>query len=418
MTIKQIQERRASIYSTMNDIKGRAEREGRLMTQEERTQWDKAVTDFDELTEELGRREKLAEFEKNFDAIQEAAEIRAGDKPKAKPEDEYEAVFYRYLREGKPMDQAKIKQLEAEFRAGNNTTTVLAATDAATTYGSYLVPITLWNEIERTMKVFSGMMEISRIIRTNDGGTLNWPTNDDTTSTGAWLAEPRASALTIENPIFSRKQYAAYTWGTLGKVSLEMLQDENVGLLPGVLSEMFGERAGRALNKAFTDGSGSGKPTGILDGSNGASSGKTTASASAITKAELIDLMHSVNRAYRRGPNVAFMFNDQTFAAIRALDVSTSVAPIWQPSFSTDVPETILGKPYIINDDFPDIAATAKVVAFGDWSKFLIREVQRPSMVTLSERYMDELARGYVMWCRYDSKLLNSAAIKLLKMHA
>lgn len=417
MTIKQIQERRASIFSTMNDIKGRAEREGRLMTQEERAQWDKAVTDFDELTAELGRREKLAEFEKNFDTIQEAAEIRA-EKPKAKPEDEYEAIFYRYLREGKPMDMEKIKKLEAEFRAGNNTTTVLAATDAATTYGSYLVPITLWNEIERTMKQFSGMLAASRIIRTNDGGTLNWPTNDDTTTTGAWLAEPRASALTVENPIFSRKQFASYTWGTLATVTLEMLQDENVGLLPGVLTEMFGERAGRALNKAFTDGNGSGKPTGILDATNGADTGKTTASASAITKAELLDLYHSVDPAYRMGPNVAWMMHDSTLSAIRALDISTSVAPIWQPSFASGVPPTLLGHPYVINNHFPAIAASADVVAFGDWSKFIIREVQRPSMVTLSERFMDSLHRGYVMWCRYDSKLLNSAAIKLLTMHA
>jgi predicted phage gp36 major capsid-like protein len=39
-------------------------------------------------------------------------------------------------------------------------------------------------------------------------------------------------------------------------------------------------------------------------------------------------------------------------------------------------------------------------------------------MVALNERYMDELHRGYVMWARYDGKLLNSSAIKLLTMHA
>lgn len=417
MTTKQMNERRARIYSTMNDIKGRSESEGRLMTAEERAQWDAAVAEFDQLTEELDRRKKLEEFEKRFDDIHEEAEIRAGQ-PKASPEERYEAIFYRYIRKGEAIDSTEMRRLEEEYRAGNNTTTVLAASDASTTFGSYLVPITLWNEIERTMKTYSGMMRASRVINTNNGGTLNWPTNDDTTSTGAWLAEPRASALTVENPIFSRKQYSAYTWGTLGKISLEFLQDEAVMLLPGVLSSMFGERAGRALNKAFTDGDGSGKPTGLLDSSNGASTGKTTASASAITKAELIDLMHSVDESYRMGPNVYFMFNDSTFAAIRALDVSTNVAPIWQPSFATNVPPTILGIPYIVNNHFPSIAATADVVAFGDFSRFIIREVQRPSMAVLSERFMDELHRGYVMWCRYDSKLLNTSAIKLLTMHS
>lgn len=112
------------------------------------------------------------------------------------------------------------------------------------------------------------------------------------------------------------------------------------------------------------------------------------------------------------------MFHDSTFAAIRALDVSTSVAPIWQPSFSTGVPPTLLGYPYYVNNHFPSIAASADVIAFGDFSKFIIREVQRPSMAVLTERYMDELHRGYVMWCRYDSKLLNTSAIKLMTMHS
>lgn len=416
MTTKQINERRARIYALMNDMKKDVEREGRTMTQEEEERWNKLDGEFAELDKELARRQRLDEIEKTFDEVQEEAEIRAAA-PKATPEERYEALFYRYIREGKPLDNEQVRQLDAELRAGNNTTTVLAATDSATTFGSYLVPITLWNTIERTMKDFSGMMRASRILTTPNGGTLNYPTNDDTTSTGAWLDEPRASALTIENPIFSRKQYSAYTWGTLGKVSMEFLQDEFVGLLPGVLADMFGERAGRALNKAFTDGDGSGKPTGILDASNGASTGKTTSANNAITKEEIIDLFHSVDPAYRDNSSVAFMFNDSTMAAIRKLDASTDVAPIWQPSFAANVPPTVLGKPYLINNHFPSIAAGADVIAFGDWSKFIIREVQRPSMAVLGERYMDELARGYVMWCRYDSKLLNSSAIKLLTVN-
>lgn len=416
MTTKQINERRARIYALMNDMKKDVEREGRTMTQEEEERWNKLDGEFADLDKELVRRQRLDEIEKTFDEVQEEAEIRAAS-PKATPEERYEALFYDYIRRGKPIDSEEVRKLNEEFRAGNNTTTVLAATDSSTTYGSYLVPITLWNSIERTMKDFSGMLRASRILPTPNGGTLNYPTNDDTTSTGAWLAEPRASALTIENPIFSRKQYSAYTWGTLGKVSLEFMQDEFVGLLPGVLAEMFGERAGRALNKAFTDGDGSGKPTGILDSSNGATTGKTSTANNAITKDEIIDLFHSVDPAYRDNANVAFMFNDSTMAYIRKLDTSTDVAPIWQPSFATNVPPTLLGKPYVINNHFPSLAAGADIIAFGDWSKFIIREVQRPSMAVLSERYMDELARGYVMWCRYDSKLLNTSAIKLLTVN-
>lgn len=418
MTTKQIQEKRAQEYNIMRDLKEKAGKENRLMTDDEKRQFDEASATFDKLTEEMQRLERLenleAEYRNRDDERRATASANAN--PKAQEDaarTEYEKRFWEYLQGGDDLTPAEARKLTAQFRGTN-----VIAGEATTTYGAYLIPETFWAELERTMKQFGGMLQASRVINSERGGTMNYPTNDDTSATGAWLSEPRASALTVEDTTFSRKQYSAYTWGTLAKVSLEIIQDESVGLFRGILAEILGERAGRALNLAFTLGNGSGKPTGILDGSNGASTGKTTSSASAITKAEILDLLHSVDPAYRTGPNVAFMMHDSTVNAIRQLDATTSVAPIWIPSFQDGVPDKIAGYNYVINQNFPTIAASQKVIAFGDWSKYIIRQVQTPSMVALNERYMDELHRGYVMWARYDGKLLNSSAIKLLTMHA
>ncbi len=418
MTTKQIQEKRAQEYNIMRDLKERAGKENRLMTDDEKRQFDEASATFDKLTEEMQRLERLenleAEYRNRDDERRATASANAN--PKAQEDAaraEYEKRFWEYLQGGDDLTPAEARKLTAQFRGTN-----VIAGEATTTYGAYLIPETFWAELERTMKQFGGMLQASRVINSERGGTMNYPTNDDTSATGAWLSEPRASALTVEDTTFSRKQYSAYTWGTLAKVSLEIIQDESVGLFRGILAEILGERAGRALNLAFTLGNGSGKPTGILNGSNGASTGKTTSSASAITKAEILDLLHSVDPAYRTGPNVAFMMHDSTVNAIRQLDASTNVAPIWIPSFQVGVPDKIAGYNYVINQNFPTIAASQKVIAFGDWSKYIIRQVQTPSMVALNERYMDELHRGYVMWARYDGKLLNSSAIKLLTMHA
>lgn len=411
MTIKQLIEKRAREYNIAKDLRDRAASQNRLMDEDEKRQWQAAIDAFDAYTEQIEAEERMAAIE----AEREAKDTRTVEQKvdTRSAEEKYEEFFWNEMRYGNGLSMAEAKKLLSEFRS---TTTVLAANDASTTFGSYLVPITLWTELERTMKQFGGMLDACRLLNTSDGGTLNWPTNDDTTSTGAWLDEPRASALTVENPTFSRKQYSGYTWGTLAKVTIEMLQDERVNLLPEVLTSMLGERAGRALNLAFTLGNGSGKPTGLLDSSNGAATGKTTASATAITKAEIFDLLHSVDPAYRVGPNVGFMFNDSTLNAIRQLDISTNTAPIWQPSFTENVPNRIAGYRYWINQDFPSIAAEQDVCAFGDFSKYIIRQVARPTLMPLNERFMDELHRGYVMWCRYDGKLLNSSAIKLLTM--
>lgn len=414
MTIKQMIEKRAREYNIAKDVRDRAAGEGRLMSDEERAQWQKAMDAFDSWTKEIEAAERMAAIEaENEERAYETANKIQTNTDTRTAEEKYEDFFWEEMRFGSGLSPKEVQKVMAEFRTS---TTVLAANDASTTYGSYLVPITLWTELERTMKQFGGMLDACRVINTADGGTLNWPTNDDTTATGNWLDEPRASALTVENPIFSRKQYSAYTIGTLAKVTVEILQDERVNLLPEILTQILGERIGRGLNVAFTIGNGSGKPTGLLDASNGASTGKTTASGSAITKQEVLDLLHSVDPAYRVGPNVGWMMNDSTLNAIRDLDVSTSVAPIWQPSFQEGMPNKIAGYRYWVNQDFPSIATTNDVMAFGDFSKYIIRQVARPTLAVLQERYMDELHRGYVMWARYDGKLLNTSAIKLLTM--
>ena len=175
--------------------------------------------------------------------------------------------------------------------------------------------------------------------------------------------------------------------------------------------DIFGERQGRALNTSLTTGSGSGRPTGILTST---SAGKTAASATAITKAEIIDFMHSVDIAYRNNPGAGFMMHDLVLAYLRKLDFGTTdTTPLWQPSFQAGTPDLLLGKPVYVNNDMDStIAATKKTMLFGDFQKYIIREVQRPSMYLMQETYMNRLHKGLVMWSRYDGKLLQSNAIK------
>ena len=419
MTIQQLLDKRAGVYKQMEALKTARANDWTTADQE---QWDKIHEDYTVLTRQkdmLEQMELLAE--------QNTPEPAPNAQPQKRttPEEDRElmerramATFATYLLRGdSAIDKEGAKLLKELRKQGHSVldwerrgTNVIAGETSAT-YGGYLIPTTLWTELERRMKLFGGMMQACRVINTEYGGTLNWPTNDDTAATGQWLAEPRSSALTIEDTTFNRVQYSSFTWGTLAKFTIEMFQDEQVNLLMEQITDIFSERAGRALNAGFTTGSGSGRPTGLLTST---SAGKTAASATAITKAEIIDLVHSVDPAYRTGPSVGFMMNDAILAYIRKLDFgSTNNDPLFQPSFQQGVPDRLLGFPVYINQDMDStVAATKKTIAFGDFSKYIIREVQRPSMYLMQERYMDELHKGLVMWCRYDGKLLNSNAIK------
>ena len=414
-TEKQIIEVRAAAYQEMKRLMNTASEEKRAMSAEEQLQWERAEADISAFTKELDMVRKAAGIESDLSEMREqdreemrALPLREQDAKKT----QYEAYFERLF------NGPEISLSEAMRLAKTDGAT---RTQVATTAGNaaYIVPEEFIRMLEIRMKAFGGMFQVAYKHRSSKGGTMNWPTLDNTTQTGEWVDEPRNTGITPRGFTFGRIQFNAYTWTLLAQLTWEFIQDEDVSFVSSVLADQFGEAAGRALNKAYTDGDGSGKPTGILAASGGASSGKETAANNAIVKTEFIDLVHSVDPAYRNGPNVAFMFHDDTLARIRKLDFGTTDdEPIWQPSLAVGQPDRILGYPYVINQDFPTFAASVKLAAFGDWSKYVIRQVQDFSMVRLNERFADQLSTGFLGWLRVDGKLLQTNAIKLLTVKA
>lgn len=404
-TEKEILELRARVYTSMQDVLKRAATERRAMTSDEDEQWTKANAEFDSLTKEIERVRLMAELDNTTEP--EPSPIpgvhRAQD-----PEREAVRSYMKGLLEN--------TRSEAEIERLKKSSPTRAVTSKGAGNGSFVVAEEFMRMIEVFLKSFSGMFDAARKHESAKGGTMRWPTIDDTASTGQWVAQPRVGAVTPRRYDFNRKTFNDHTWTDVLALEWEFLQDEDVMFVSEVMAELVGASYGRALNYACTRGNGTGTPTGLLDASGGASTGKTAASATAFTKAELIDLMHSVDPAYRQAPTTAWMLHDSVLSYVRKLDFGTTdTVPLWQPSFREGMPDTILGKPYWINQDMPSALATGqKTVAFGDFSKYVVRNVRSLSIVRLDERYADSLATGFVAWSRVDGLLINQSAIKLL----
>jgi HK97 family phage major capsid protein len=178
------------------------------------------------------------------------------------------------------------------------------------------------------------------------------------------------------------------------------LQDSAIDL-ESFIGGALGERIARILNTHFTTGDNSSKPQGIT--ASGA--GVTAAAVAAITYSELLDLQHSVDPSYRG--NAKFMMHDTTFKAVRKL-VDDQNRPIFQPDISAASPGTLLGSPIVINQDCATLAASAKAIFFGDFSKYIIRDVQDFTLLRLEERYADYHQVGFVGFSRHDGRILDA----------
>ena len=127
---------------------------------------------------------------------------------------------------------------------------------------------------------------------------------------------------------------------------------------------------------------------------------------------DLVNTLHLVDPAYRSRPSCKWMFADATLKVLRKL-VDGNSRPLWQPGltagFGTVFPETILDKPYVINQDMPVMAASAYSILFGDLSCFKVRRVAGGvTLMRLTERYADYLQVGFLGFMRFDSNLIDA----------
>lgn len=402
---------------------------------------------FDEIKDDTTP-DRAAEIEREFDAMMadhdkigekierlarlEAAEERAHNAPderrpiggdgeargaREEPTPEYKEVFTKAIRFGvaslgseeRSILQAGRADIPEEVRAQS------VGTDSA---GGYTVPQEFSGEIDKAMAAWGPMWDatIVREMTTANGREIDWPTVNDTAKVGALKAENAAVTDDGGNDVvFGQKKLNAYIYDTeMVRIPIELLQDSEFDI-EALLDDLFSERLGRTANTVLTTGDGSSKPQGIVPAAAG---GKTAASTTALVADEIIDLVHSVDPAYRASPKCRFQFNDTTLAAIRKLKDGQGNY-LWQMGdVRTGEPSRLLEHPYSVNQAMANPGAGTRPIIFGDHSRYVVRKVRGFQMLTLRERYAENFQIGMIGFKRFDGELLNSAAVKAMVMAA
>lgn len=281
----------------------------------------------------------------------------------------------------------------------------LTGAQSTTTTGGYTVADELMRSLEVSLLAFGGMRSVATIIRTATGGPLPIPTTNDTANKGEIIAEN-----TTQNELemtFGQLVLDAYKYTSKYILaSVEFLQDSSINV-SAFLGEALANRIGRITNDHYSTGTGSSQPNGIV---TAAGSGVTSV-ADPPTYDNFVDLVHSVDPAYRT--NGRFMMNDATLKTIKKIKVlqysgdSTGV-PLWSPSLVGGQPDTILGYPFVVNQSMASPGSSAKKVIFGDLSKYIIRDVRDFTLLRLDERFAELGQVAFLAFSRHDGDLLDA----------
>lgn len=300
--------------------------------------------------------------------------------------------------------QAMLTALRTNFRQVSN-----VLSEGVDANGGYLVPEEYDHRLIDILDEENVMRKLGTRITTSGEHKINIAA---TKPAAAWIEE--GGALTFGDATFDQIILDAHKLHVAIKVTEELLYD-NAFNLESYIMQQFGKALANAEEDAFINGTGTGQPLGILAATGGADVGVTAKSATAITADELIDLIYSLKRPYRK--SAAFLLNDQTLAAIRKLKDNYGQY-LWQPSLQAGEPDRILGYAAYTSPYFPAVAAGKAAVAFGDFSYYNIGDRGTRSFAELKELFAGNGMVGFVAKERVDGKLVLPEAIKLLKMKA
>lgn len=388
--------KRAEIIKGATAIVENAQKEGRSLNAEEKSKFDAMEADARSIKEQIDTLERASELKKELAANAEARQ--------AAPKATRKGAFEKYLRNGMSALNNEERSMMAELRG---TSTQVVGTDSL---GGYIVPQDFSDALDIATEFTGEVERLAKKLNTAGGALLDYPTVNDTATDANLTSE--AAAVTVQDVTFGNAQLSAYNYASQVRVSMQLLQD-NAFDLNAFLAEAMGERIARATNAAFTTGTGSSQPQGIVTGS---SLGVTAASATAIAADDLLNLIHSIDPSYRNKPTFGLMAHDNVISAIRALGIgSSNDYPIFQPSMVAGQPDKLFGyNVYYNNDMQSSIATGTKTVIAADFSKYVVRSAGGVQIVRLSERYMDELEVGFVSFARKDALVLDSRAVKHL----
>lgn len=394
MNLKELMEKRTKSWDEAKAFAESKKDENGLMSDKDFKTYEEMERTIENYTREIERKKREEEMDKSL------------EKPTTQTLTNEPANFNK---EEKPMrarnvyKNSMMKALRTNFRDISNELKV--GTDES---GGYLVPEEMEIDIVNGLEDENIVRKLATKVQTSGLHKINIAA---TKPAALWVEE--GGQLTFGNGTFDQVSLDAHKLHVGIKVTEELLYDAAFNL-EKYITEEFTRALANAEEDAFLNGDGVNKPTGIFDSKKGGEIAVTT-KAQTITADELIDLVYSLDRPYRK--KAAFILNDATVAQIRKLK-DVNGAYIWQPSLKDGEPDRLLGYP-AYTSAFASKAEKGKLaVAFGDFSYYKIGDRGNRSFQDLKELFAGNGMVGFLGKERVDGILVLREAVKLLKIGA
>ena len=372
MKLQQLRELRNQKAKEANELNNKYPADQR-MPAADAERMDAILAEIEAIDTDIARENRRVQLAADEPAAQHAAALNAATRTPGAHGDESRAL--RAFMAGGVSNMADEDRARMLARQTPDIRNAMSTT--TTTEGGFTVATEYQRSLEIAMRAYGGMRQVSHAIRTATGATMNFPTTDPTSEEGEIVGQN--SPVSGLDTTFNNLQLAVFKYSSK-KIALpfELVQDSFIDI-EAYIQTLLAMRLGRVQNRHFTVGDGVTQPNGIVTAVGTGKIGATGQTLNVIYD-DLVDLEHSVDPAYRSMPGVGYMMHDTSVRAVRKIKDAQN-RPIFVPGYEADAminggaPDRLMGRPIVVNQHMPVMAANAKSILFGQFSKYVIRDV-------------------------------------------
>jgi HK97 family phage major capsid protein len=235
----------------------------------------------------------------------------------------------------------------------------------------------------------------------------------------AWSWDAEATEVSDDAPSFAQPSIPVYKAAGFVPISIEALEDAS-----NVTAEVARLLAfGRDVleSSAFTSGTGTGQPTGIVTALAGGASEVAPTTAETFAVADIYKLDGALPARYRA--NASWMANRGIYNLVRQFDTNGG-ANLWE-RLGADAPPLLLGRPALESETMdgtwdPAAAGSNYILLYGDFSNYVIAD-----RVGMTVEFIPHLMgnanrptgqRGWYAYYRVGADSVNDAAFRMLNV--
>lgn len=377
--LKGLEEKRVELRERATEILENVKKETRAFTDEESKEFDKIEKEIEKIDKTIEAEERARNFE-----IKKGKKKMEEEKQENREEQELRC-FANFIR-GKVEERADVNMTQTENGA--------------------VVPSSIANKIIE--KVVDMCPIYSMADRYNVKGTLNIPYYDEETQKIECEYAEEFTDGTSTSGKFASISLGGFLARALTKVSKSLMNKTDFDLVSFVVKKM-GQAIAKFLEKELLFGT-TGKITGL---NSGVTQQVTTASATAITTDELIDLQETIPDVYQAG--AIWIMNKATRTVIRKLKDSDGNY-LLNKDMTAKWGYTLLGKPVYTSNNMPKMETGKTAIFYGDLEGLAVNVQEEVNIQILREKYAEQHCVGVLGFVEADAKVQDAQKLAKLVM--